>query len=134
MLSIVQAMRTKLLDDSLLFSGIENRLYSDLAPTTQAQIFPFGVVAFSAGGTVRKARTRMAIMDYSVKVISTQFDEASALGERIYEALHEADLVASGTWAIWRCQCDTKIHYVTVDADQKRYWHDGWTVVVRLNQ
>lgn len=138
----VQAVRAALLADSLLvngngsdIAGIGTKLHWGMVSKESdgSIAYPFGLMSFNSGGSISTYKTEMANLYLLVKVVALNDPEQAAyLGNRIYEALHEAQLSNIGSWQVWRCQMQGKVHYPVIDAEI-RTWHDGGIFRLRMS-
>jgi len=114
------------------YSGIGDRLYTDMAPTVENQQYPICLITLNAGADVNLDASGSVDYRYLVKVISGTFREADLLGYRVYVALHEAAARNGTDFCVYRCQRIQKIHFPEVDAG-KRFYHDGGIFRLRMN-
>lgn len=142
LIDAVGALRAALLADSLLvngdgasIAGIGSKLHWGMVnkEADGSITYPFGILSLNSGGSSNTYKTEMADLYFLVKVVALNDPEQAAyLGNRIYEALHEIELSNVGSWQVWRCQMQGKVHYPVIDAEV-RTWHDGGIFRLRMS-
>lgn len=144
LLDAVKSLRTALLADSLLvngdgvsIAGIGSKLHWAMVVRNSVDNgidYPFCIISHNSGGAANRYRTRMGDLYFVVKAVALgDAEQAAYLGNRIYEALHEATLTDLGDWQVWRCQMEGKIHYSSIEAEIET-WHDGGIFRLRMSK
>jgi len=143
MLEAIEYCRDLLLADSLLVNGdsslifgVGSRVYWNLAPAPAPgteQTYPFVIGNLNAGGANNDFKTNL--LDYRMQwiVISPDFQEASFLGERIYQVLHDASPADKTGYSVYASEMIQKIHLLFMDGEQ-RFYRDGGIFRIRMNE
>ncbi len=133
-LVVVKAIRSALLADTELSTGVAGQVYYKLIP--DGFTYPFAFIDINAATEDNSAGTNLSNFNMLVKIVSvykTDYEASAILAGRIYGLLHEVDLSDSGEgWHIWRSQRETIIDFIEQVAG-KTYSNIGGIYTVRLS-